>query len=348
MKKVLVTGSAGFIGHHLATLLHANGMEVIGLDQLNDYYDVNLKLSRLQSQGINIDEIEYGKLIGDEIKFIKLDLEDDHAILQLFKEQKFDYVINLAAQAGVRYSLENPKVYIGSNVYGFLSILEACRAVPVEHLVYASTSSVYGLSKQIPFNTEQCTDHPMALYAATKKSNEVMAHSYSHLFNIPTTGLRFFTVYGPYGRPDMALFLFTKAMLEGKPIDVFGEGKMSRDFTYVGDIVKAISLLLPKPPQANPEFDATQPTPNKSSAPYSIYNIGYNSPVGLMDYISEVEKNLGITADKNYMPMQPGDVRETYADVSALYSYIDFKPQVGIEEGVKNFIDWYKEYYNIE
>lgn len=348
MEKVLVTGTAGFIGHHLATLLSGLGFKVVGLDIINDYYDVNIKYERLKLQGVDVDAIEYGKYLSGNIDFIQLKLEDGDGILKLFKEQKFDYVVNLAAQAGVRYSLENPKAYLDSNVYGYLNILEACRAYPVKHLVYASTSSVYGLNADLPFKTSSCTDHPMALYAATKKSNELMAHSYSHLFNLPTTGLRFFTVYGPWGRPDMALFLFADAMIKNEPINVFGEGKMMRDFTYVGDIVTAISKLLPKPPKANPDYDLKQTSTESSSAPYSIYNIGNNNPVGLMDYIKAIENALGIEAKKNYMGMQPGDVRATYANVEALYDYINFKPETTVQEGINKFIDWYKKYYNIE
>ena len=346
-KKVLITGTAGFIGHHLAVLLHELGMKVVGLDQINDYYDVNLKYHRLAVQGIAKEDIEYGRMIRGDIDFIQLDLEDESGIMDLFKEEQFDYVVNLAAQAGVRHSLENPRVYVNSNIHGFLSILEACRAYPVEHLVYASTSSVYGLSKDIPFKTSAHTDHPVALYAASKKANELMAHSYSHLFDIPTTGLRFFTVYGPLGRPDMALFLFTDAILKGKAINVFGEGKMSRDFTYVDDIATAISKLLPMAPKGN-GFDPKDPKPNVSSAPYTLYNIGNNSPVGLMEFIGAIERKLGVEAEKNYMDMQPGDVRETYAEVTDLYDMIGFKPETSVDDGVSNFIDWYKKYYNIE
>lgn len=348
MDKVLITGTAGFIGHHLAMLLSNLGYKVVGLDLINDYYDVDLKKARLRLQGVNVDAISYGKYLSGDIDFIQLRLEDDEAVMRLFEEQRFDYVVNLAAQAGVRYSLENPKTYLDSNVNGFLNILEACRAYPVKHLVYASTSSVYGLNEDLPFKTSACTDHPMALYAATKKANELMAHSYSHLFKIPSTGLRFFTVYGPWGRPDMALFLFADAMLKDKPINVFGEGKMMRDFTYVGDIVMAISKLLPKPPQERPDFDAKNTSTETSSAPYSIYNIGNNSPVGLMEYIEAIENALGKEARKNYMGMQPGDVRATYAEVTALYDYIGFKPETTVQEGINNFIDWYKEYYEIE
>lgn len=345
MKTVLVTGSAGFIGHHLAQLLHSIGLKVVGLDEINDYYDPNLKLDRLKQQNVDTSDIQYGKVIEGEIDFVQLRLQDDSAVTSLFEKYRFNYVVNLAAQAGVRYSLENPKAYLDSNVYGFLSILEACRAYPVEHLVYASTSSVYGLNEDLPFKTSSVTDHPMALYAATKKSNELMAHSYSHLFKIPSTGLRFFTVYGPWGRPDMALFLFTDAMLKGKPINVFGNGEMMRDFTYVIDIVTAISKLLPKPPVSRPDFDAKNPTTDSSSAPYSIYNIGNNNPVGLMEYIKAVEECLGIEAEKNYMGMQPGDVKATYANVDALYNYINFKPETSVVKGVSEFVTWYRDYY---
>lgn len=349
MKKVLVTGTAGFIGHHLALKLRDLNFQVVGVDAINDYYDVNLKYKRLELQGIDVDGIKYGKISGDaEIKFVKLKLEDSEGVMKLFQAEKPDYVVNLAAQAGVRYSLENPKAYLDSNVYGFLNILEACRANPVEHLVYASTSSVYGLNEDLPFSTDACTDHPMALYAATKKSNELMAHSYSHLFNIPSTGLRFFTVYGPWGRPDMALFLFADAMIKGEPINVFGNGQMMRDFTYVGDIVEAISRLLPKPPSGNSLFNAKRPTTNTSSAPYSIYNIGNNNPVELMDYVAAIETALGREAKKNFLGMQPGDVRATYANVDALYQYIDFKPQTSVQQGINQFISWFKDYYNIE
>jgi UDP-glucuronate 4-epimerase len=349
MKKVLITGTAGFIGHHLALKLADLGYDVIGLDVINDYYDINLKYKRLEIQGVHRKDIEYGKLISNQkIKFVKLRLEDTESVLQLFELERPNYVVNLAAQAGVRYSLENPKAYLDSNVNGFLSILEACRAFPVEHLIYASTSSVYGLNEDLPFTTDACTDHPMALYAATKKGNELMAHAYSHLFKIPSTGLRFFTVYGPWGRPDMALFLFADAMIKGEPINIFGNGQMMRDFTYVEDIVEAIARLIPKPPKNNTSFDAKNPKTNTSSAPYSIYNIGNNNPVELMDYVAAIEKALGITAKKNFLGMQPGDVRATYANVEALYKYIDFKPQTTVQKGINSFIEWFKSYYHIE
>ncbi|PCJ67819.1 MAG: NAD-dependent epimerase [Bacteroidetes bacterium] len=348
MQKVLVTGNAGFIGHHLAMLLLGLNYKVIGLDIINDYYDVDLKKKRLEIQGINVEDIEYGKYLNGKVDFIQLKLEDADGILKLFKEQQFDYVVNLAAQAGVRYSIENPRIYMDSNVYGFFNILEACRAYPVKHLVYASSSSVYGLNEDLPFKTTSCTDHPMALYGATKKTNEIMAHSYSHLYGIPTTGLRFFTVYGPWGRPDMALFLFADAILKDRTIDIFGEGKMTRDFTYVGDIAKVISLVLEKAPKRNTDFDPKNPTPDKSSAPYGLYNIGNNSPIGLMDYIKALEVALGKESKKNYLGMQPGDVKSTSADIDSLSEFVGYRPQVSIQEGVNNFIDWFKEYYKIE
>jgi UDP-glucuronate 4-epimerase len=348
MEKVLITGTAGFIGHHLSVLLHSLGYKVVGLDEINDYYDINLKYERLNIQGINRQEIKYGKIVRGDIDFIQLKLEDDTALMNLFSEEKFDFVINLAAQAGVRYSIDNPKAYINSNIIGFANVLEACRHYPVKHLVYASSSSVYGLNENLPFKTDSCTDHPMALYGATKKANEVMAHSYSHLYNLPTTGLRFFTVYGPMGRPDMALFLFADAIIKNETIQVFGQGKMVRDFTYVGDIVQSIAKLVPKPPKRDDTVDLKKLTTNMSSAPYSIYNIGNNSPVELMDYIGALEKALKKEATKEYLPVQQGDVIATYADVADLYAYIGFKPETTIQQGIDAFIDWYTTYYNIE
>ena len=348
MEKVLITGTAGFIGHHLSLLLSSLGYKVFGLDEINDYYDVNLKYKRLELQGVDTSAITYGEIVRGDIDFIQLKLQDSESVLSLFKEEKFDYCINLAAQAGVRYSLENPKAYIDSNINGFLSILEGCRHYPVKHLVYASSSSVYGLNEDLPFKTSSCTDHPMALYGATKKSNEVMAHSYSHLYDLPTTGLRFFTVYGPWGRPDMALFLFAKAIMNDETIDIFGNGEMMRDFTYVADIVMAISKLMVKPASPSDKWDAKNTRSEISSAPYGLYNIGNNSPVGLMDYVHAVENALGKEAKKNYLGMQPGDVRATYADVDALYDYIGFKPETTIQEGINAFILWYKEYYKTE
>lgn len=347
MKKVLITGTAGFIGHHLAILLNSSGFKVVGLDQINDYYDTKLKKHRLELQGVDTNQIEEGKILRGEIDFVKMNLEDGDALTELFSNENFDYVIHLAAQPGVRYSLENPRAYINCNIIGFLNLLEACRAHPVEHLIFASTSSVYGLNKEVPFKTTDNTDHPISLYAATKKSNEMMAHTYAHLFGIPSTGLRFFTVYGPLGRPDMAMFLFTDAIANDRPIKVFGNGDMSRDFTYVDDIVKAIELLIPNSPVVSEMGDVNPPS-NNSYAPYRLFNIGHNSPVQLMSFISEIEKNFNNEAKKNMMEMQPGDVRQTYADVSELYDLIDFKPAVNVETGVRNFIEWYKDYYDIE
>lgn len=349
MDKVLITGTAGFIGFHLSQLLTKNGYEVIGLDCINDYYDINIKYDRLKIQGIEKEQIEYNKLIQgkDNTSFIQLKLEDKENLDQLFKEQQFDYVINLAAQAGVRYSLTNPYAYVDSNIVGFMNILEACRNNPVKHLVYASSSSVYGLDKDFPFKESQHTDHPMSLYAASKKSNEMMAHVYSHLFNVPSSGLRFFTVYGPWGRPDMALFLFTKAMTEGKPINVFNNGEMMRDFTYVDDIVSGVFNVMKNPSEGSDQFDAVNPDPSISSAPYRIYNIGNNAPVNLMDFIREIESQLGIKADINFMPMQPGDVSQTYADTSTLITNTSYKPDTSIQYGVEQFVKWYRDYFGV-
>jgi len=344
MEKVLVTGAAGFIGHHLSKLLIKNNFEVIGIDNINDYYDQNLKLARLEDMSIATSKIVYNKPVKGDITFIKLDLQDKENVLELFKQEKFDYVVNLAAQAGVRYSLENPQSYIDNNITGFLSILEGCRNYPVKHLVYASSSSVYGLSEEIPFSTSSHTDHPLAMYAASKKANEMMAHSYSHLFKIPSTGLRFFTVYGPWGRPDMALHIFTKAIVEDKEFEVFNHGKMSRDFTYVDDIVESIKRLIPSAPKSNnPQFNPAKPDPSMSSAPYQLFNIGNNSPVALMDYVNAVEKALGKKGKIVYKPIQPGDVPRTYANVQSLFDYIDFKPSTNIEDGIQAFVDKYLE-----
>ena len=346
MKKVLVTGAAGFIGYHLSKLLAANQYEVVGIDNINDYYDPDLKLARLHDLGIDTSQLASGKPLHGTITFVKLDLRNNEDVLQLFKKEQFNYVVNLAAQAGVRYSLENPQSYVDNNITGFLNILEACRRYPVEHLVFASSSSVYGLSEEIPFSVNSHTDHPLAMYAASKKANEMMAHSYAHLFGIPSTGLRFFTVYGPWGRPDMALHIFTKAIVEDKEFEVFNYGNMSRDFTYVADIVESIKRLLPKPPkEGNPEFDPKKPNPSVSSAPYQIFNIGNNSPVALMDYVHAVEKALNKKGKIIFKPMQPGDVPSTYADVQSLFDYINFKPSTTIEEGVKAFVDQYLKLY---
>lgn len=331
--KFLVTGAAGFIGFHTCKRLLEAGHQVVGIDNMNDYYDVNLKQARLDL------------LQSSLFSFHKVDLADREGIARLFAEEKFNRVIHLAAQAGVRYSLENPHAYADSNLIGYLNILEGCRHHKVEHLLYASSSSVYGLNRKMPFSTDDSVDHPVSLYAATKKANELMAHTYSHLYGIPTTGLRFFTVYGPWGRPDMALFKFTKAMLEGKSIDVYNYGKMKRDFTYVDDIVEAIVRVQDVIPQPSPEWTVENGSPANSSAPYRVYNIGNSSPVELMDYITALEEALGMIAEKNMMPIQPGDVLETSADTKPLYDLVGFKPQTTVKEGVKNFVDWYKEYY---
>ena len=331
--KYLVTGAAGFIGFHVSQRLLKDGHQVTGIDNLNDYYDVNLKQARLDL------------LQSPLFSFHKIDLADRVRMEQLFVAEKFDRVIHLAAQAGVRYSLENPHAYADSNLLGFLNILEGCRHNHVEHLLYASSSSVYGLNRKMPFSTDDSVDHPVSLYAATKKANELMAHTYSHLYGIPTTGLRFFTVYGPWGRPDMALFKFTKAMLEGKSIDVYNHGKMKRDFTYIDDIVEAIIRLQDILPNKDNEWSVESGSPATSSAPYRVYNIGNSSPVELMDYITALEEALGMEAEKNMMPMQPGDVIVTSADTAALYNAIDFKPETTVKKGVESFVNWYKKYY---
>ncbi len=336
-EKVLITGAAGFIGFHLAQKLDALGYAVVGLDNLNDYYDVSLKEARLA---------ELRSL--ENFSFHKIDLEEKDRIDALFAAEKFDYVVNLAAQAGVRYSLENPYAYINANVTGFLNILEACRHYPVKHLVYASSSSVYGANTRMPFSTHHTVDHPVSLYAATKKSNELMAHTYSHLYGIATTGLRFFTVYGPYGRPDMALFLFTKAILDGQSIKVFNNGEMRRDFTYVDDIVEGVARLLPHVAQPNPQWSGDAPDPASSYAPYRIYNIGNNSPVKLLDFVEAIEDSLGKQAEKHFMPLQDGDVVATYADVEDLMRAVDFKPSTDLRVGVQRFVDWYREYYKVD
>lgn len=336
-EKVLVTGAAGFIGFHLSKKLTSLGYKVIGIDNINDYYDVNLKKSRLEMLSADPD---FG--------FRALDLTSKNDIDELFREHQFPYVVNLAAQAGVRYSLVNPYAYLESNLHGFLNILEACRYNKVKHLVYASSSSVYGANKKMPFSVHHNVDHPLSLYAASKKSNELMAHTYSSLYNLPTTGLRFFTVYGPYGRPDMALFIFTKAILEGKPIDVYNEGKMLRDFTYVDDIVESIARLVPHVAKPNPAWNGMTPDPATSFAPYRVYNIGNNSPVELMAFIEAIEKKLGRKAIKNLMPLQEGDVPATFADVEDLQREVDFKPSTSIETGIGRFIDWYTSYHNIK
>ncbi|WP_292654738.1 NAD-dependent epimerase [Nitratifractor sp.] len=348
--KILVTGTAGFIGFHLAKRLLERGDEVVGLDNINDYYDVRVKYGRLRETGIVGDEaIEYAKPVRSDkyenYRFVKLNLEDRAAIDELFEKERFDAVCNLAAQAGVRYSLVNPHAYIDSNIVGFVNLLEACRHNNVGHLAYASSSSVYGLNETMPFSVHDNVDHPISLYAASKKSNELMAHTYSHLYGLPTTGLRFFTVYGPWGRPDMALFLFTKAILEGRPIDVYNYGDMRRDFTYVDDIVEGLVRVIDHPPKGNPEWSGKHPDPGSSRAPYKIYNIGNNNPVKLMDFITAIEKAVGKEAQKNLLPIQPGDVPATYADVSDLIKDLGYKPATPIQEGIDQFVEWYREFY---
>lgn len=333
--KFLVTGAAGFIGFHVSGRLQEAGHQVIGIDNLNDYYDVSLKQARLD------------QLTSENFTFHKLDLADRDGMAALFANEKFDRVIHLAAQAGVRYSLENPHAYADANLIGHLNVLEGCRHNKVQHLLYASSSSVYGLNRKMPFSTDDSVDHPVSLYAATKKANELMSHTYSHLYDLPTTGLRFFTVYGPWGRPDMALFKFTKAMIEGKSIDVYNFGKMKRDFTYIEDIAEAIIRLQDVIPQADANWTVEAGSPATSSAPYRVYNIGNSSPVELMDYITALEEAVGVEAVKNMMPMQPGDVLETSADTQALYDVIGFKPQTSVKDGMKNFVNWYRNFYNV-
>jgi UDP-glucuronate 4-epimerase len=327
---ILVTGAAGFIGYHLSEKLLARGDSVTGLDNLNDYYDVSLKEARLDRL----------KKLPD-FNFVKADLHDRVAMEALFSQNHFDVVINLAAQAGVRYSIENPHTYIDSNIVGFTNVLECCRHHKIGHLVYASSSSVYGMNSAMPFSVHDNVDHPISLYAASKKANELMAHTYSHLFGIPTTGLRFFTVYGPWGRPDMALFLFTKAILAGEPIKVFNHGNMQRDFTYIDDIVEGIIRVTDKPATANPKWDSNYPDPGTSSAPYRLYNIGNSKPVLLTDFIAAIENALGQTAKQELLPMQPGDVAATYADIEDLIEDVDYQPQTSVQEGVNNFVTWY-------
>jgi UDP-glucuronate 4-epimerase len=334
--KILVTGAAGFIGFHLSRRLLARGDQIVGFDNVNDYYSVQLKEDRL-------------KILTAEprFQFVRGDLADDTAVKSLFSNHAFDAVVNLAAQAGVRYSLTNPQAYVTANLVGFTNILEGCRHNKVKHLVYASSSSVYGANTAMPFSVHQNVDHPLSLYAASKKANELMAHTYSHLYGLPTTGLRFFTVYGPWGRPDMALFIFAKAILEGRPIDVFNEGRMRRDFTYVDDIVEGIMRVTDRIATPNPAWTGDKPDPGTSKAPYRLYNIGNNRPVELMHLINTLEKCLGKTAEKNMLPMQPGDVPATYADVDDLMRDVGFKPATPIETGVARFVEWYRQYHHV-
>lgn len=348
-QKILVTGTAGFIGFHLAKKLLERGDEVTGIDNINDYYDVTLKYARLAETGISREAETWYKPVKStkypNYTFIRMNLEDNEQLSELFTSEKFDKVCNLAAQAGVRYSLENPHTYINSNIIGFLNILEGCRHNNIKHLVYASSSSVYGNNTKIPLSTLDSVDHPISLYAATKKSNELMAHTYSHLFGFPTTGLRFFTVYGPWGRPDMALFLFTKAIMEDKPIKVFNFGKMVRDFTYIDDIVEGVIRVLDTPSRKREDTD-NDPSQSQT-APFKVYNIGNSSPVGLMDYIKVIEQKLGKEAKKEFLPMQPGDVPRTEADVTDLVQDMGYKPSTTVEEGIGRFIEWYEKYYQI-
>lgn len=348
--KILVTGAAGFIGYHLVNQLIKNGFEVVGLDSINDYYHTSLKYDRLFEAGIAEECIEYNvptvstKMAG--YSFIQLKMEDRENLEKLFVSQQFDFVVNLAAQAGVRYSITNPSAYIESNIVGFANLLECCRHNNIKHFVYASSSSVYGLNETVPFSTNHPVDHPISLYAATKKSNELMAHVYSHLYGLPTTGLRFFTVYGPWGRPDMAMFLFTKAIIEGQPIQVFNNGEMERDFTYIDDIVDGVIRVVNNPALPNPKWSGTTPEPSSSKAPYQLYNIGNSAPIKLTKFIEAIENKLGKKAEKIMMPMQPGDVFKTYADVSALKTNHGYLPSTSVQEGVNNFIDWYLGYFN--
>lgn len=337
MKKILITGGAGFIGAHLAQKLVDSGAEVVGLDNLNDYYDPQLKRDRMAALAE-----------GPLFTHVNIDLADRKGVEDLFTEHRFDAVVNLAAQAGVRYSLVNPHSYVDTNLVGFVNILEGCRHSGVKHLVYASSSSVYGANTRMPFSVHDNVDHPVSLYAASKKANELMAHTYSHLFQLPTTGLRFFTVYGPWGRPDMALFLFTRAILAGQPIDVFNSGNMERDFTYVDDIVEGIVRLIPNNPKPDKNWSGDNPDPASSFAPYKIYNIGNNQPVELMKFIESIEKHIGKKADKNFMEIQQGDVPATYADVDDLMNDVGFKPNTSIDDGIGKFIKWYKDFYLFE
>jgi len=349
--KILLTGAAGFIGYHVIRKLIPQDFDIVGLDNVNNYYDPQLKYNRLKESGIPYEAVEDNKLVKSKnaknYRFVKMDLTDKDNLMQLFKAEAFDYVIHLAAQAGVRYSLTNPDAYMEANWVGFLNMLEACRHYQIRHLTYASSSSVYGLNEEMPFSTHDNVDHPISLYAASKKSNELMAHTYSYLYNLPTTGLRFFTVYGPWGRPDMALFKFTKAILEEKPIDVYNNGEMRRDFTFIDDIVEGVIRVMKTTPKPNIAWNGQSPDPSTSPAPYKIYNIGNNSPVELMDFIHSIEEKIGKQAEKNFMPLQPGDVPATWADVNPLIDELDYTPKTDIRDGVGKFIDWYRWYYEV-
>lgn len=336
MKRILVTGAAGFIGFHYVQALCAAGHEVLGIDNINDYYDTDLKDDRLKV----LTAIK-------NFEFRKVELDDRDKVDAAFSEWKPDVVVNLAAQAGVRYSIDNPHAYVDSNLVGFMNVLEACRHNGIEHLIYASSSSVYGANEKVPFSVQDRVDHPVSLYAATKRANEMMAHTYAHLYRLPVTGLRFFTVYGPWGRPDMAYYKFTKAIYEGQAIDVYNDGDMMRDFTYIDDIVEAMVRLVDKPAQSDPEWKAKNPNPSTSNAPYRLYNIGNNNPEKLMDMIGFLEDAIGIEAKKNFLPMQPGDVYSTYADCTRLENEIGFSPSTPLKEGLEKFVDWYTEYYGV-
>lgn len=349
--KILVTGAAGFIGFYVCKGLLNRGDIVVGLDNINTYYDVSLKYGRLSALGIQQEYVDWYKFVQsnvyEQFRFIRMNLEDKQAMRMLFANEHFDKVVNLAAQAGVRYSIENPYTYVESNIDGFLNVLEGCRHYQVKHLVYASSSSVYGLNGKVPFSEKDSIAHPISLYAATKKSNELMAHTYSHLYGVPSTGLRFFTVYGPWGRPDMSPFLFADAMLHGRPIKVFNNGDMLRDFTYIDDIVEGVLRVIDHIPAPTPDWSAQAPDPSSSAAPYKIYNIGNSHPVKLMDFIHAIEEAIARPAEKIYLPMQPGDVYQTNADTSALQSELGFKPDKPIKEGVRETIDWYRSFYQL-
>lgn len=336
LKNILITGAAGFIGFHLSQKLLTRSINVVGIDNLNDYYDPTLKRARLAILKTS-----------PFFRHVDLDIADRQKMSELFATTQFDAVVNLAAQAGVRYSLENPHSYVDTNLVGFVNVLEGCRHSGVRHLIFASSSSVYGANTVLPFSTHQNVDHPVSLYAASKKANELMAHSYSHLFGLPTTGLRFFTVYGPWGRPDMALFLFAKGIIEDRPIDVFNHGKMQRDFTYIDDIVEGVCRVIDRPPVANPDWDREHPDPGTSYCPYRVYNIGNNQQVDLMRYIEVLEDCLGKKSKKNFLPMQPGDVPATFADVEDLSRDVGFRPNTPIEQGIRSFVDWYRDYYRV-
>ena len=348
--KILITGTAGFIGYHLTKRLADENHEITGLDSINNYYDPELKYARLTDLGFKREEITYNTLVTSTraaLTFIQLNLEDGENMARLFRDNSFDKVVNLAAQAGVRYSLTNPHAYINSNIVGMLNILEGCRHNGIEHLIYASSSSVYGLNEEMPFSTHSNVDHPLSLYAASKKSNELMAHTYSHLYNLPTTGLRFFTVYGPWGRPDMALFKFVSATLADHPIEVYNNGDLARDFTYIDDIIEGIVNVISHTPGPNPQWSGKNPDPATSAAPFKVYNIGNNQPVQLMDFIRAIEKALDRKTKINYKPMQPGDVHTTWADVTDLMQDFNYKPDTPIQEGVNAFVKWYTEFYNV-